>query len=291
MKLHRYYLEEIKKAIAPLQAVIREHAIIDQSIMFVLPRIDKKQEEALIQEDYDEILVTPLYGRDAVNYALEAIEDMYVLDNNISRRFVQKYPGLIPLNCSLDTVLPKVEALNHAKAAFKAEVQKIGDEEEKFRELHRNDNVGFITSMAYRKVYLFEGDYKAFYFNWSRRSRTKTQSKQDWLNDINAARHTVPVFADKHTWNALIDKEVNDVQRCSAEKLVSRRPIKLRPECTWRRMDDKMQTDSAGLPFLLCGTSLLPKVTLLGNYTRKPVVSKGKLNELVVPRLNLTIKA
>ncbi|AXR06676.1 DNA replication terminus site-binding protein [Salinimonas sediminis] len=286
MNLLRFYMNEIEKHTLSLCELVRANAINKQCIMFSIPRITKEEEERLIEDDYETIPVEPLTGTAALEYALDAFKDMHVYDGKLSRRFVQKYPGLIPLSCSWETIEPYVEALNTAKHGFKAEVQKFEGPDEKFYEVHDRFHY-LITTMAYRKVYAFQGDYKAFYFNWSRRPRVETDTKENWLERLERARATVPAKYSRESWYAVLDSERTLLESTPGEKFSARRPIKLRPECSVRNQKGQMLGYSAGMPFLLTENSYRPKVSPLTDYIRKPASSNSTKWELILPRIHL----
>lgn len=145
-------------------------------------------------------------GTAAVNLALSSLSDMYVFNGGTSLRFVQKFPGLMPLSCSSMVLIPAISALNEAKANFKAEVQKFESTSKKFFEVHGRFRFLIIT-MAFRKAYAFSGNYKVFYFKWSRRSRVKTQTAGEWLDYTNRGRVKTPMGYTKEIWNEKLDRE------------------------------------------------------------------------------------
>jgi len=204
----------------------------------------------------------------------------------MSRRFVQKYPGFVPMACPWSKVEPVLTGLNQAKAQFKAQVQQFDGAEEKFFEVHERFHY-LITTMAYRKVYGFTGNYKAFYFNWSRRPRVEADTKANWLEKLGRAKTAIPANHTKSSWYALIDQEIDTVTALDVEKVSIRRPIKLRPECPVRDTDGKMLGYSAGLPFLLTDFHQPPKVSILKDYSRTPPVTRSGRWQLILPRLHL----
>ncbi|WP_232365189.1 DNA replication terminus site-binding protein [Salinimonas marina] len=286
MILLRYYMMRIEEHAEALIQLIHQHGIPQQAIMFAIPRITKAEEQLIIDDDYEVIEVSTVVGQQAINMAAQAFKDMYVYDNDLSRRFVQKYPGLIPLSCEQATIEPVITGLNEAKAAFKAEVQKYEDAEQKFFEVHDRFHY-LITTMAYRKVYTFCGNYKAFYFNWSRRPRVETDTRDNWLERIERAKATIPAKHNQYSWYAALEQEKNLVNESRAEKLSIRRPIKLRPECSVRDEEGKMLGHSAGLPFLLTEAEHRPRVSELKNYTRTPVKTRSGKWQLLLPRIHL----
>ena len=282
----RLYMSDIESGVTNLADVIRRHAISQYAVIFSLPQISKADEQCIIDDDYESIPVTTVMGKKAVDMAVSSLSDMYVFDDDISRRFVQKFPGLIPLSCSSAVLLPAINTLNEAKANFKAEVQKFESTSEKFFEVHERFRF-LITTMAYRKVYAFSGNYKAFYFNWSRRPRVKTQSASEWLDYINRGRVKTPMGYTKEVWNEKLDRESLRILQSGADKLQQRRAIKLRPECSVRSEDLHMQTYSAGLPYFLTEFDSLPKVTHLSDYFRKEPAARVKQLALINTRLHL----
>lgn len=286
MNLLRYYMMKIEEHSDALVQLVHQYGEPNNAVMFALPRITKEQEQKIIDDDYDSIHVTTIVGQQAVNMAAQAFKDMYVYENDLSRRFVQKYPGLISLSCDYTMLAAVVTELNKAKAAFKAEVQKYNDAEQKFFEVHDRFHY-LITTMAYRKVYAFQGNYKAFYFNWSRRPRVETDAKENWIERIERAKATVPAKHNQYSWYALLEKEKEQVADCAALKLSIRRSIKLRPECSARDNEGKMLGYSAGLPFLLTNAENRPKVSELKNYERTPIKTRSGKWQLLLPRLHL----
>lgn len=286
MNLLRLYMTDIESSLSELCQLVRHHAIAEQAIMFSLPAISKKDEALLIADDYETIPVTTLVGQAAIELAIKALKDMYVTDNAMSRRFVQKYPGLIPLSCSWETLAPVIDRVNLAKQNFRGEVQKYEDAEAKFFEVHDRFNY-LITTMAYRGINAFEGDYKGFYFNWSRRARGGTKTVQEWIERLESARFTIPSSHTKSSWNALIDQEQEQIKKCGAEKLSMRRPNKLRPECSVRDADGNMRGHSASMPFFIAGHTCKPNFTELKHYTRKAATSASSKWKLVANRPKL----
>ena len=286
MNLLRYYMNEIETHTQTLTELVRQYVITDQAVVCSLPRISKEEEQQIIDDDYDVIPVSTLTGEDAVETGIEAFRDMYVFNNELSRRFVQKYPGILPLACPAGTIEPTLSALNTAKQAFKQEVQKFDGPDEKFFEVHDRFNY-LITTMAYRKIYHFNGDYKAFYFNWSRRPRVESDTRQNWLDKLERARATIPANHTRESWYALLDADIQKVSEVMQPKLSVRRPIKLRPECSVRDKENKMLGYSAGLPFILTGFTDKPRVTTLKDYVRKPPQTHTANWQLVVPRMHL----
>lgn len=289
MNLLRYYMTEIEQGLDALCSLVRQSAQPAMSVMFALPPISKEDEAKIIEDDYETIPVTPLYGQRAIEYALEAFKDMYVFDNNMSRRFVQKYPGLIALSCSWHAVTEIVEKINLAKNNFRQEVQKYEGAEEKFYGVHDRFNY-LITTMAYRHIFAFRGDYKGFYFNWSRRCRSETRSADEWILRLDKARYTIPANHTQVSWNALIDSEQQQIAACGAQKLSMRRPNKLRPECSVRDADGAMQGRSASLPFLIAEHTNKPNVTMLKDYCKKAEPASSSNWQLVAARPRLYMK-
>ncbi len=286
MNLLRLYMTEIEQGLAELCDLVRKQAQPEGAVMFSIPQITKEDETRLIADDYDTIPVTVLHGQDAIEQCINAYKDMYVTDDAMSRRFVNKFPGLVPLSCTWQTLAPVLEAVNQAKLQFKTEVQKYENAEEKWFEVHDRFHY-LITTMAYRKIYAFDGDHKAFYFNWSRRQRVETKSAEEWIDRLDKARYTIPSSHTKSSWYALVDQEQKIVANCGAEKLSMRRPIKLRPECSVRDLENRMTGYSAGLPFLLTGHTSRPKITALPDYKRKKASTSSGKWQLVVPRVHL----
>lgn len=286
LNLLRLYMTDIENSIGELCALVRQHAIAKQAIMFSLPAISKKDEALLIADDYDSIPVTPLVGQVAVEHAIKALKDMYVTDNDMSRRFVQKYPGLIPLSCSWNSLAPVIDRVNLAKQNFRGEVLKYENAEEKFFAVHDRFNY-LITTMAYRGINAFEGDHKGFYFNWSRRARGETKTAQEWIERLDSARFTLLSSHTKSSWNALIDQEQEQIRNCGTEKLSMRRPNKLRPECSVRDADGNMRGHSASMPFFIAGHTCKPNFTELKDYSRKASSSTSSKWKLVASRPKL----
>lgn len=286
MNLLQLYMTDIESGLNELCELVRKYAQPEGAVLFSLPQISKEDEARLIADDYDAIPVTPLYGQYAVNEAIRAYKDMYVIESDISRRFVQKYPGLIPLSCSWGELAAAVDKVNQAKMNFRNEVQRYDDAAEKFFEVHDRFNY-LITTMAYRRIYAYEGDHKGFYFNWSRRPRVETHTASQWIEKLNSARYTIPPSHSKSSWNALVDQEQQLIADCGSEKLSMRRPIKLRPECSVRDANGIMKGYSAGLPFLLAGHTGKQNFTVLQDYTRKPTHKSSAKWQLVVERPRL----
>lgn len=281
-----YYLDQITKGVEDLQSLIQAHAIEESAIAFSTPPISKSDEERLIQDDYNTIPVTTLKGEQARRAIQFAFGDLYIPDDNISRRFVPKYPGLLALDCSWEALDEITTRINVAKKEFKASVQLLGDEEEKFRAIHERHQ-HLITLMAYRQINAFRGDYDAFYFNWSRRPRGESRTKTECEDYLNRSYGTVPKGVNKDAWYQILDNNKTTLSNAKYVKYSFRRPIKLRPECSVRSLDKKMLSYSAGLPFLIAECKQLPRCSELKDYERtEPKTRSGKWT-LIIPRLHL----
>ncbi len=286
MNLLRRHMMDIDEQLAELKSLLFNTGDGENAIFFDIPLVTKEMEQSIIDNDYDVLPISVIKGEEAKTRIIASYADMYVQDEKFSRRFVHKFPGLLPLDIDPKVIQKLLERLNASKAEFKSEVQKFEDKREKWAEVHDRFNY-LITTTAYRKVYGYYGDYMAFYFNWARRPRTETKDAKHWVEQLERSKSRgMRGFTDK-AWQEKVDQEIDIVMQNAHRKLVSRRPIKLRPECTWRDKEKKMSTDSAGLPFLLAGHKNLPKVTHLKDYVKKDAPVKDGKRELILPRLYL----
>jgi DNA replication terminus site-binding protein len=272
-------MNEMTNAIKRLNYTLSQADII-QAHTFSLPKYSKKDEADLLKNGLQYCTVLPKSGKAAVDVAKQAFLDMYVYDTEMSTRFTQKHLGLITVKSHHDPIREIVQSINLAKAQFQAEIQTLGDEEEKFEAVHKA-LPGLVTSTAYRCIHIKE-HVKAVYLNWAKRPRSEKF-------DVPALIKHIEDGTGKGAFLTPIQRQrelmlINDNRH---RTLRFRRPIKVRPECSVRDVQGTLKGTTVGLPFIILADKPT-HFTALENYDASlaPTTKPGNWQQLI-PRLNL----
>lgn len=282
-------MTNIERSIKSLQLLLRRYAVAEKCFYFDVPLVMKKEEEAIMEFGYQKVDVTTMTGEAALQRAIAALLDFYVPDNNYSRRFVKKHPGIVVVDGPKPLITAQVNEVNAAKDAFKFAVQQLGkNAEEKWAEVH-NRFMHLITTTVYRKIHCFDEPVHRVNFNWVSRPRCVNLSKSEVTAHIDAGKNTVPPSMTEQSWFASIDADKTLVEHCNEETFTIRRRIKLRPESSVKLENkDTALGYSAGLPYILFNyPAFFTPLDTFDASAFKPRARKEDSMRLIIKRMNL----
>ncbi|MDU0352532.1 DNA replication terminus site-binding protein [Paraglaciecola aquimarina] len=251
-------MADIKEHTKKLNALLSHIAIL-QTEVFSLPEYSKDDEIQLLGQGLKYCHVEHSSGKQALKLAQQAFIDMHIYDSNLSTRFTRKHLGLITINSHQGDIIQLCNSINRAKDEFKSEVQTLGNEDEKFKEVHKA-LPGLVTSMAYRKIHYRE-NVKTLYFNWAKRSRSEKVNIDKLIEQLEngTGKAAFRNLAQRERELAILDEHRHRTLRY-------KRPINIRPECSIRSNDNKMLGMTVGNPIIVFSPNSI-RFTPLNTYS------------------------
>lgn len=273
-------MADIKAQTKKLNALLSQISIL-QTEVFSLPEYTKVDETQLLEHGLKYCQVSHTSGKQALKLAQQAFLEMHIYNNNLSTRFTRKHLGLITISTHKEEIIQLCDSINHAKDEFKSEVQTLGNEDEKFKEVHKA-LPGLVTSMAYRKIHYRE-NVKTLYFNWAQRSRSEKVNVDKLTEQLEngTGKAAFRTLEQRERELALLDEHKDKTLRY-------KRPINVRPECSIRSNENKLLGITVGNPIIVFSENKV-KFTTLKTYdslTKSNKVSRSQW-ECIIPRLNL----
>jgi DNA replication terminus site-binding protein len=283
----QYYMTEMEQDLTEIKSMLMRFAAPQKCHYFELPRITVEQEKEIIESGYDQVPVKHVKGKLALSMAVEALSDWYVYDDNLSRRFLHKHPGIIVVDdyTVFLEIQHRIAILNSAKQRFKELVQRYGNDWTKWKAVH--DKFSYVITMSvYRDIQCYDNAYDAVYFNWVTRRRSKKYTREDLILRLdNAVAHPSAKYTQEQ-WNIKMADEKRLIESSSYHSFSERRTINYRPELNLRK-DKKMINVSAGLPIVLPAEPI--KMTNLEDFDIHSRTTRAKSDNwhLMLPRIHV----
>ncbi|MGY3870029.1 DNA replication terminus site-binding protein [Aeromonas crassostreae] len=261
----RQQMSELESLLAELASRILRLPLLEAQV-YPLPPVLQGQEHDPISQ----IEVGLLEGEAAREAALAAYRH-HGARPGCSTKSTQRLPGWLRLPAEAAPLLePLIEEINRCKLAFKALVQQAGGRDEKFELVH-GALPGVITLQIYRQLTLLAGDLHSLGFTWADKQTISRLSREQAIAMLERSRRYVPALSHPEQWQQMVDKEIYDIRRLSADsELRIRRPVKTHPmiNLLWRDREPRKQQIKASLPLLLCADAS-PAIKPLGHYPPK----------------------
>jgi DNA replication terminus site-binding protein len=251
---------------------------------YQLPDIKTDDENAIPET----IEVAKISGEQAHKAILNSFQDIYK-KQGLSSRVLKRHPGLLVIkNANKQALVNRISQVNNAKAAFKACILAIDNNDARFEAVH-NAVPNLITLAAYRKIHSEVESPFSVRFTWMHKHATKTLTKKMALEMLQkSAAYRNPRMIDQHKWQTLVAQEQLRVASLGEkEKLRIRRPTRVSPQVNVRYSAQNRYHVSAALPFILINPEPDVKLGVLPDY-KKPLSHPRKRDyDFLVERLYL----
>ncbi|WP_108650973.1 DNA replication terminus site-binding protein [Dongshaea marina] len=257
----RTTLAKIQSCLGQLETLIRSQPV--KCSVYQLPDVASGDEH----EPIESIEVEPLEGEEALDTALHSFNHFFAREG-CSTKATYRLPGyiLLPAHCQSE-LFELIGQINSLKSAFKDEVLKAGDKNQRFELVHQAQP-GAITLQIYRHLVLLDSPVQTLGFTWANKQSIRKVSQQQVLEILEKSQKTPPPLVDAEHWAQQVAREIQDIHRLSrAAQLRIRRPVKTHPmlNIRWLDREPRQQQVKAHSPLLLCQDKL-PKIHPLGDF-------------------------